>query len=123
MIGRQETEGDESARQSAFRIVLGAFAVAVLGGALGIASVGLEPLSTTLFSSWAEIHGALMGIAFGLFAATAGRVAPARWWLFPAGALAGLVVGLNLSVSPWEGWWHAWYILVPFAALAYAAGR
>lgn len=123
MTERQETKGAGSARWSASEVGLGALAVAVLGGLIGIAGVGLGPLSATVFSSWAEIHGALMGVAFGLFAATASRVAPARWWLFPAGALAGLVVGLNLNVSPWQGWWHAWYVLVPFAALAYAAGR
>lgn len=76
-----------------------------------------------IFSSWAEIHAAIMGIGFGLLSAAAHRVLPARRWFPLLGFVVGLVVGLNLNVSPWEGWWHVWYVLLPTALVVYFVSR
>lgn len=83
----------------------------------------MNSILTSVFSSWAEIHGALMGIAFGLLAAASSRELRSRQWLLIPGFIAGLIIGLNLNVSPWEGWWHAWYILLPFAGIVYLLCR
>lgn len=74
---------------------------------------------TSLLSSWAEIHAAVMGIGLGLVAAVGKRTVPAGRWGTATVFTGGMLVGINLNVSPWEGWWHIWYILVPFAAISY----
>lgn len=114
MTGRSLRAGT-NARRVAVVVLLG------LAASLGAAVAGYTP--STLFSSWAEVHGAVMGLAFGLFVAAVGRASAGERWLFPLGLVVGAVVGLNLNVSPWEGWWHAWYVLLPFALVVYVAFR
>lgn len=99
-------------------MLAGLFVVS-FGVSLVLIDPNLSPLPPHGVLSWAEIHGTIMGIAFGLFAAVAGRITPNGWWLFPTGLFVGIVVGVNLNVSPWEGWWHPWYILFPSAILVY----